>query len=189
MSEQGIYGGKMAFYHPNQQGTGSALQIEPRLNRRNGDRYNCFFADMAVQKSCVSRTQGKLVPATFDWSNKLTVKLDFTDLCEILAVLEGRMPHLGGKRKCLYHANGTANTVISLSPARDMQGWYFSLSRKNGADNAIRINILLSIAEATGLRCVLQTGLFFLLFHEEFIGRGENGTTLSFHDNVPADVV
>lgn len=158
-------GRSICFYHPNARGTGSALRIEPRANRHDADRYNCFFIELAGQKTMAGRERGANTYATFDWDNKITVKLGFPDICEILMVLEGRVPHIGGDRKGLYHASKQGNTLIAL--ARDAQRgtYYLSLSRKrNGDSDAQRIGIGLSEAEATGLRCLLQTGLFFVTF-------------------------
>ena len=47
--------GRLMFYHPNSKGTGTALQLELRLNRGAEDRYDCFFLEMAQQKSTARR--------------------------------------------------------------------------------------------------------------------------------------
>lgn len=156
---------KLVIYHPTAAGTGAALQLEPRVNRQEADRYNCFFLEMASQKTTAARTDGKRVPASFDWEHKLTVKLDFTDICEIVAVLEGRVDRLGGAKNGLFHQNGTSSTVISLQKA-DKGGYFVGLSKKNGDDGAVvRVNMSLSEAEAIGLRSIFQAGLFFITFH------------------------
>ena len=156
---------KLIIYHPNSTGSGAALQLEPRVNRREADRYNCFFLEMASQKTVASRNGGKLTPASFDWEHKLTVKLDFTDICEMLAVLEGRMEKLGGQKSGLFHQNGQSSTVISLQKA-EKAGYFLGLSKKNGeAEAVVRTNIALSESEAIGLRSVFQAGLFFITFH------------------------
>ena len=108
---------KLVVYHPTQAGTGAAMQLEPRINRQESDRYNCFFLDMAAQKTAATRDGDKQVPASFDWEHKLTVKLDFTDICEMLAVLEGRVDKLGGQKNGLFHRNGNSSTVITLQKA------------------------------------------------------------------------
>ena len=159
---------RLAFYHPNSGGNGAALQLEPRLNRKESDRYNCFFLDMAPQKTAVTGEGGQKTPATFDWENKLTVKLDFTDICELLVVLEGRSDKAGGQRNGLYHENGKASTVISLSRNAEKGGYFLGLSRKDKQGGQVaRVSMALSEAEAAGLRCVFQAGLFFLTFHSQ----------------------
>jgi hypothetical protein len=122
---------KLIFYHPSASGGGSALQLEPRLNRRDTDRYNCFFMEMAAQKTAGGKDGDKKVFATFDWENKLTVKLDFPDLCEILAVLEGRQERAGGQRNGIYHETERASTVISAFKNVEKGGFVVGLSRKD----------------------------------------------------------
>lgn len=160
-----IYAQKLNLYHPTSAGTGAALQLEPRVNRQEGDRYNCFFLEMAAQKTVASRTDGKRVPASFDWEHKLTVKLDFSDICEMVAVLEGRVDKVGGAKSGLFHQNGNSSTVITLQKA-DKGGYFVGLSKKSGEDGAVvRVNMTLSEAEGVGLRSIFQAGLFFITFH------------------------
>jgi hypothetical protein len=156
---------KLILYHPNSAGNGAAMQLEPRLNRSDSDRYNCFFMEMASQRSVAAKTNDKTEPASFDWAKKLTVKLDFADVCEMLAVLEGRVDKLGGQRNGLFHKSGNASTIITLQKA-DRGGYFLGLSRKAAGDGtAARVNMTLTDAEAIGLRALFQTGLFFITFH------------------------
>jgi len=162
-------GRSISFYHPNSKGTGSALRIEPRFNRDDNDRYNCFFIELAPQKTTFTRNNGKLSPATFDWSRKITVKLGFLDIAELLTVLEGRAPNVGGERNGLYHANGSSNTLITFQRYQDRNAYYLGVSCKRGKDNEPqKVGISLSDVEATGLRSLLQTGLFFVTFSSLF---------------------
>ncbi len=155
----------LGFYHQNNRGTGVAMRLEPRVNRDDNDRYNCFFIEMAAQKSAARRDGGGIVPATFDWSTKITVKLNFMDIAEMLTVLEGRALRVGGERNGLFHANGAGNTLIAFQRNAEQGTYYFALSCKRGKDEAPqKLGITLSEAEATGLRCLFQTGLFFLTF-------------------------
>jgi hypothetical protein len=160
----------LRFYHPAGSGTGAALQLEPRFTNSGTDRYNCFFLEMAAQKSARRQEDGKTVHATFDWKEKLAVKLGFTDICELLVVLEGRAEKAGGSRNGLYHQNGGASTVITCMRG-EKGGYLVGLSRK-AADSgeARRLSIMLSEPEALGLRTVLQSSLFFLAFHQHLFG-------------------
>lgn len=162
------YPRKLTFYHPTGAGNGTAMQIEPRLNTADTDRYNCFFLEMARQKTASSRTAGGKTPATFDWENKLTVKLDFFDICEFLNVLEGRSECVGGERKGLYHENGKATTMITLQRKTDKPGYFLGLSRKDKqGGQPIRLGISLGESEAVGLRCIFQTSLLMIAFHSQ----------------------
>ena len=154
-------GRSICFYHPNNRGTGTALRLEPKVNRDDEDRYNCFFLEAARQKATAKQNAF----ASFDWENKITVKLGFMDICELLMVLEGRSEQAGSGRNGLYHATASGNTLISFKRDNERGGYYVSISRKRkGEEEAQRIAIGLSEAEALGLRCLLQTGLFFITF-------------------------
>lgn len=160
----------LRFYHPSASGRGAALQLEPRFSNSQGDRYNCFFLEMAPQQTLPRNEGGKRVHATFNWKEKLAVKLEFTDICELLVVLEGRAEKAGNGRGGLYHQHGSVNTIITCQKA-EQGGYLVGLSRKDSATGAThRVNIVLSEAEAVGLRNVLQTSLFFLSFHQHLFG-------------------
>lgn len=157
---------RLELYHPNGGGTGAALQLELRLNRPGEDRYNCFFMELARQKTAPGREGEQRVPATFDWAAKVTVKLEFADLCELLAVLEGRVEKAGGARSGLYHENGKGCTVISFQRGTEKAGFLLGLSRKDKEGGQLsRVQFALTEAEAIGLRCLFQAGLFQMTFH------------------------
>ncbi len=157
-------GRTLCYYHPNGRGTGSAVRFEPRLNRNGNDRYNCFFVEWARQKDRTSTTSPDAF-ARFDWEGKITVKLGFLDLCELLTVLEGRATAVGANGKGLYHATEQGNTLITFAHQAERKNYLFAVSRKlNGDAEPQRISIALSKIEATGLRHVLQMGLFFVTF-------------------------
>ena len=158
--------GALNLYHPNSKGTGSAIQLELRMNRGDEERYNCFFLEMAQQKTPATGGREARVPATFDWATKATVKLDFLDVCELLSVLEGRAEQAGGQRNGIYHEAGANNTIIALKKSTGESGFYLGLSRKSKQGNQVfKGHILLSEAEALGLRCIFQAGLFFMTFN------------------------
>jgi len=153
---------RVALYHPSTDGNGAAAQLQPKIGRDSGNGASCFFLDMASQKTMASRNGDGFVPATFDWENKITVKLGFHDICHFLAVLEGRVDHVGGRRDGLFHQNGETTTVIRLKKGED-GGYLMGLSRKRpGEEEARRINTSLSEIEAIGLRHVLAVSLFFM---------------------------
>lgn len=166
MSTTRKFGQKLSIYHPSGSGNGAALSLEPRVNRLDSDNYNCFFLEMALQKTGPSKDGDKRIPATFDWEKKLTVKLDFNDICELLAVLEGRIEKAGGAKNGIFHQNGNGSTIISLQKA-EKGGYYIGLSKKTNDGVATRVGLLLSDAEAIGLRSVFQSGLFFITFHTQ----------------------
>ena len=164
----------IAFFHPNKEGTGAAARLEPKINRAGDDRGNCFFLEMAEQKTAASRNGGGFVPASFDWENKITVKLDFQDICHLLAVLEDRTEHAGGKRDGLYHQNGQSSAMIRLRK-HESGGYLLGLSRKRGdEEEARRVGTVLSEVEAVGLRQVFSVGLFFMALPMDSIGTADD---------------
>jgi hypothetical protein len=156
---------RLTFYHPSQKGGGAALRFDLRLNRSGEDRYNCFFEEMANQNGVGGQEGGQRKPASFDWQGKVTVKLDFLDVSEFLAVIEGRRPQAGDGQNGMYHSSADASTLISFRRHAEREGYALSLSKKKkDGTQLFKGHILLSEAEATGLRCVFQTALFLFAF-------------------------
>lgn len=154
---------RVAFYHPNASGTGTAVRIDPKMNGGTASPRNGFFLELAQQKSAATRNADGFVPASFDWEGKITVKLGFQDICEFLAVLEGTCEHAGGKRDGLYHQNGQTSTVIRFKRGEE-GGYALGLSRKRASEEEPkRISTVLSDVEATGLKHVFQVGAFFMV--------------------------
>jgi hypothetical protein len=159
----GNYPPRLTFYHPNGQGTGAAAQFDLKLEGGGDHRGGCLFMSMARQASKAGTDNGARTPATFDWTKRATVKLDFSDLCEMLVALEGRAPQAGGD-KGLYHQSAQGSTIITLR-RREEGGFLLGLSRKDSAGEiSFRHQLALTEAESTGLRCVLQAVLLPLAF-------------------------
>jgi hypothetical protein len=170
----GGYPGEMIIYHPNRKGTGAALRLQFRLNRKNGDRYDCFFLELAPQAATVAAADAPGSPARFDWANRVTVKLGFSDVCRLLAVLEGKSREVGGNG--LYHQTPKANTLIVFRRGDEQEGYFLALSRKrSNGESGGRTHILLSEAEGIGMRCLFQSGLFFMTFYADLFSlRGDD---------------
>ncbi len=153
--------GRICFFHPNGRGNGCAVRFELRLNRGNEQGYDCIFLEMAEQKSPGSRE----APATFDWSKKAAVKLDFHDICRLLAVLEGKQNAAGENGRGIYHQTGANNTILGLKRKQDDNGFLISVSRKSsGGEQIFKAFTSLSEAEGIGLRSIFQSSLFYLAF-------------------------
>ena len=164
--------GQYTFYHANGKGTGMAARFELKLDPLRDNGGSCFFLEMARQKTTAVRGDQGRVPATFDWPTKATVKLGFMDLCELLAVLEGRQEQAGGGRNGLYHEAGTANTIITFKKGSE-HGYSLVVSRKDRDGNIVfRGHILLSEAEGIGLKSIFHFGVFHVAFHESLLPTG-----------------
>jgi hypothetical protein len=94
----------------------------------------------------------------------VTVKLGFSDVAELLAVLEGRSEQAGG-RNGLFHATPRGSVLITCRAGTEGAPLYLGVSAKRaGAEEPVRIGMWLSPAEVVGLRCLFQTGLFLVTF-------------------------
>jgi hypothetical protein len=156
---------QLSFYHANSKGTGAAVQFELRLNRDGEDRYDCFFLEMAHQKTTAMSGDQQKGPATFDWENKVIVKLDFMDICELIAVLDDRRPHAGNGQNGIYHESLGSSTLISFRKNQEGDGYCLGISKKSkGGEQLFKGHILLSDVEAIGLDCVFRPALFLMAF-------------------------
>jgi len=159
-SESRQYRPKLLFYHANAKGSGSAAQFE--CYAANSDQEGRFFVSMAPQRQVADEGQN----ATFDWKNKVVVKLGFGDLSAILLVLRGRTAELGDS-KGLYHDSKTSTTIIRLTKqVEPYSGYAFELSRKSKEGNEAinRVRIVFSDIEAYGLACALEQSMGLIAF-------------------------
>ena len=78
-TESRAYRPKLALYHPNARGTGSAVRLE--LLPATDDAEGCIMLTIAGQSAVGDRRAPTPTYARFDWENKIVVKLGFTDLC------------------------------------------------------------------------------------------------------------
>lgn len=157
---------RLTFYHANAKGSGSAARFE--ITPAGRERDGAVYLTLAQQKSVASGSaeQGTRQHATFDWTNRITVKLNFSDLCQIVPVLKGVSATLT-EGKGLYHES--RNTVTRINLARQAEpyaGWALDVSRKGRAeaDAASRVRIVFNPAEAFGLGAVLEQALGLIVF-------------------------
>ena len=160
------YRPRLSFYHANGKGTGSAVRFE--VVPASGDRDGAVFLTLALQKSVASgsASQGNRQYATFDWQNRLTVKLNFSDLCQMLLVFNGQAAAIADG-KGLYHDSRNTTTIINLSrQAEPHPGLALDVSRKgkSESDPAVRARIVFNGAEAFGLGAALEQVLGLLAF-------------------------
>jgi len=155
------YRPRLSFYHANGKGTGSAVRFE--VIPACGDREGMVFMTLAQQKSVAtgSEDQGNRQYATFDWQNRVTVKLNFSDICHMLLVFRGLAATIM-EGKGLYHDTRSATTLINLTrQAEPYPGLSLDVSRrgKSEGDPALRVRIVFNAPEALGLGAVLEQQL------------------------------
>jgi hypothetical protein len=160
------YRPRLSFYHANSKGTGSAVQFEviPACGERDG----VVFMTLAQQKSVAtgSDAQGNRQYATFDWQNRVIVKLNFSDLCQMLLVFRGLATTIMDG-KGLYHDSRNTTTLINLTrQGEPYPGLSLDVSRrgKTEAEAAVRVRMMFNNAEAFGLGTVLEQSLGVLAF-------------------------
>lgn len=160
------YRPRLSFYHANGKGSGSAAQFE--VVPACGDRDGAVFLALAQQKSVASGSaeQGNRQHATFDWPNRITVKLNFSDLCQLLQVFKGVTATVADG-KGLYHDSRNTTTLIHLARQNEpYAGFALEVSRKekNEPDSAARVRIVFTPPESFGLGAVLEQVLGWIAF-------------------------
>jgi len=160
------YRPRLTFYHANGKGTGSAVQFE--VIPACGDREGVIFMTLAQQKSVAtgSTDMGTRQHATFDWKNRVIVKLNFNDLCQMLLVFRGLASSIQ-EGKGLYHDSRNTTTMINVTrQAEPYPGLALEISRrgKNEGDTPLRIRIIFNAAETLGLGTVLEQQLGVIAF-------------------------
>ena len=160
------YRPRLSFYHANGKGTGSAARFEvvPACSDRDG----VIYLTLAQQKSIATGVddQGKRQYATFDWQNRVTVKLNFSDLCQMLLIFRGQATIIADG-KGLYHDSRNMTTIINLTQqAEPYLGLALDVSRRSKAesDPAVRVRIVFNSAETFGLGAVIEQSLGIIAF-------------------------
>jgi len=160
------YRPRLSLFHANGKGTGSAARLE--VVPASGDRDGAVFLTLALQKSVAAGNvdQGNRQHATFDWANRITVKLNFGDLCQMLLVFKGQTSVIA-EGKGLYHDSRTTTTIINLTRQSDpYPGLALEVSRRSKDDpgSTVRARIVFNAAESYGLGAALEQVLGLLAF-------------------------
>ena len=147
----------LSFYHANPKGTGCAAQL--RLHPAHDYTDGCIMLKIANQMTIGNPMGPNPTYPTFDWENAMTVKLDFSDLCQMLQVFRGECESINGE-KGLFHRSPLGMTHIVMRHLVEPVSGYaldiYRSSKKNaGADS--HAGILFKPAEALGV-CEAITG-------------------------------
>ena len=148
--------------HPNAKGTGATVQFE--LHPAHGQVEGSLFATFAAQKTVGSYENGRKIMPTFDWENRITVRLDINEVAEMLEVFRGYREKMADGNG-LFHRTAKANTVITLEHRLEpAPGYLFGISRKTVDGDVRRLGILLSMKEALVLSESLAGALLYMAF-------------------------
>lgn len=160
----GGYRPRFSLYHANAKGTGSALKME--LHPAHDDIDGSIFLTLACQKTVGSAQSQNPTFSTFDWEMAMVVKLDFTDLTQILQVFRGELESVNNDRG-LYHRAPSFNTVIKLRHVLEGAGGYaLELYRntRGNPDGDRSGYFFFSASEALGLSRAIEGALGVICF-------------------------
>ena len=119
----------LCFYHANPKGTGSALKMN--LHPAHDYTDGCIMLKIANQMTVGNPMGPNPTFATFDWENAMNVKLDFSDLCQMLQVFRGECESINGE-KGLYHRSPVGQTSIRLKHTVDpVPGYLLEIYRSS----------------------------------------------------------
>ncbi len=151
------------FYHANPKGTGSALKIE--LHPAHDDIAGCVFLTMAMQRTIGTLQGENTVFPTFDWGKSICVKLDRTDLSQILQVLRGMQESIQDGRG-LFHRSAAGTTVIRFAHQIEPRcGYTLSLWRKPATGGeAYTVFYVFDMNEAFTLMLALEQAILYVCF-------------------------
>lgn len=158
---------RLAFYHANQNGTGSAVTVEmsPATGTREGQVYVTIAPQDPAPANVVTTATGKRC-AAFRWKNKICMKLTFTEVAEMAMALGGATKELlhAGKPG-FYHALRDTVTTMDMRQSEDRPGVFMAVSRTvRGEEGKQNCCFAFSPAEAFGLRLALEQSMSLLAF-------------------------
>lgn len=150
---------KLRLFHATESGNGSAMRMS--LQPAEGQKDGYVMMTLAAQRTPAANGS----PATFDWENKLCVKLGFSDICRMLQVLHGMNESIDGG-KGLFHRHGRFMTKISLrhivSPS---DAYVIDVYRSAGGGEEERhAKFVLGSGEAYGVSVLLEWSICPICF-------------------------
>ena len=151
----------LTIYHPNGKGSGCAVVFA--LHPAHDDTAGSIMLTLANQKT-VGDVRTSQYP-TVDWENKMTVRLDFPDLCKILQVLRGECESIDDGRG-LYHSIKKCSTRISFRHVTEpCQGYALEVHRTYSETKAgVGARIMFTPAESLGLTEAISASMPLVAF-------------------------
>lgn len=161
---QGVIRPSFALYHANVKGTGCAMRMN--LHPAHDVVEGSVMMSLATQKTVGNRTGATPTYSTFDWENRITVKLGFGDLCSILQVLRGELESINDG-KGLYHQSADYITrIVFRHLVTPITGYslevYRTSVRNQSAETAA--HLFVNPSEALGLSVVFENALPYVCF-------------------------
>lgn len=129
------------IYKPNRDNRGAAVQFDFNPAKQ------AIFLEAALQ----------VAEQSFDWGNKIVVKLDVVDLGKLLTVLDGKAAqaklfHDPSKRE--GYTGSTKNNTVEFS--KGQYGYYLRISQQSADRSVKTVSLSVSEDEAQVLRVLLE---------------------------------
>jgi len=148
--------------HPNPNGTGSTVRFE--LHPAHDTVEGSVFVTFAAQKTVGSYENGRRILPTFDWVNRVTVRLSLNEVAQMLEVFRGYREKICDGNG-LFHRTEKANTIITLEHRLEPTPAYvLGVSRKDVTGTLNRISVFLSMTETIVLTEALASGMLYMAF-------------------------
>lgn len=137
------------IYRANKQGTGTASEWQ--LAHKPEEKFDKDILFLMMVKQTGTDDKGN---ATFGWkdSTKITVKLEATDIGELIAVLDRRKDNC----KLFHESPAGGNKGIALSKSENGDGYYLKVSYQDKEKKLTSYQQVLSIGEAAVLSILLK---------------------------------
>ncbi len=142
-------------YKANKQGTGAASEWQ--LSFKHQEKFSPWKLFFSIAKQLEKDEKGN---PRFDWDHAICVKMDISDISEILAVLEGAQKEAGYGGK-IFHKHGEDNKIINFIHNSENNNYFMKVSHQSPQGvTALQQN--LTTAEGCALRTLLQHALIKL---------------------------
>ena len=161
-TESRAYRPKLALYHPNARGTGSAVRFE--LLPAVDDAEGCIMLTIAGQSAVGDRRAPTPTYARFDWENKIVVKLGFTDLCQMLQVFRGECESIGDGQGLVHRAKCGLTRITLRHLVEPIVGYSLDLYRTMPGGQETSSRFFFSPAEALGLTEAVSGSMAVICF-------------------------
>ena len=150
------------YYRANAKGTGSAIKFD--LHPAHGDVQGSIFVTLAAQKTVASVQGGARVFPTFGWKEAICLKLDRSDLSQILQVLRGMQETVNGE-KGLFHQGANGRAVIHFSHQIEPHpGYMLSVWKTYSSGEQRKGYYFFDVSEAFTLMLALERALLYVCF-------------------------
>ena len=157
-------------YRANKQENGTASEWQ--LSYKNQEKYNPWKLFFSIATQAGKDDNGN---ARFDWENAIKVKMEVSDLCEILAVLEHKQQQAGHGGK-IFHKRGDENKIITFFHNEDNNNYFMKVSHQS-PKGVVAYQLNLSIAEGCALRVLIEQAIIKLT------NWGIRGTQKNYQNN------